>query len=747
MAGVRERVSAAIKAFQEPRKKIPVGIERSVSGLTNIFNGFWTSPYNPSDLISRKGMKIFDRMLLDDQVKAAVKFKRHAVTSTGWEVISPESMPEDWEPTKLVKWNFENFQNIDSGQMGGTIADVAIDMLSAFSYGFSVTEKIWSIANTGDHTGKIVYGSLKTRRPHEFTFDTDEFGNLLPNGIIQRQSKGNEKLPRDKFIVYIYGHEFQNWYGQSDLEAAYRPWWIKENSYKWLAMLLERLGVPPIFFLYDGNYTPQQVDNLKKIAQNLQAATSGAIPRPTPESLDFWSPELANQATQVFIPSIKMLDSSIARSILMPGNLGVTPDEATGSFARAKKIFDLFILVVEQARSDMERIINRQAIKPLCDLNFGGITDYPRFRWMPLMDEERFQLFDSWVKAVDARIVVKQPEDEIHIRNILKFPTKSPEAPEVGFEPPVPQALPGSPPTAGGGPPQFGPVEFSYSVRRPNKIESVVNFQQIAKDLDSIEISVTKRLRAILTETREALVGTVRKEKFTNPRDINDLRLKGMGDIQDAMREFLRNTFGIGDKTLRGELPRKFQERGPSFIPTEALRWLNEKARISSAIIRDDIANKAKLVLMNGLKFGEPQRETIGKLEELFEPYVGDDDIIRDDDVISPRRLETTVRTNATEAFNQGRLITARDPDIRELMLGMEYSAVIDSRTTEVCRFLDEKIFEMADSNMDRLTPPNHFNCRSLLVPVTVGTQVDEGRFITRSQAGRAMELAQGNFV
>ena len=37
-------------------------------------------------------------------------------------------------------------------------------------------------------------------------------------------------------------------------------------------------------------------------------------------------------------------------------------------------------------------------------------------------------------------------------------------------------------------------------------------------------------------------------------------------------------------------------------------------------------------------------------------------------------------------------------------------------------------------------------NCRSVLVPVTVGVQVDEADLITPSQIGRAEELAQVGF-
>ena len=114
---------------------------------------------------------------------------------------------------------------------------------------------------------------------------------------------------------------------------------------------------------------------------------------------------------------------------------------------------------------------------------------------------------------------------------------------------------------------------------------------------------------------------------------------------------------------------------------------------------------------------------------------------------MQPWRIENIVRTETTKAYNNGRLIEARDPDIADLMTGMEYSAILDSRTTEVCRHLDGRIFKIGDPNLDRLTPPNHFMCRSILVPITIADEPEESEFITSTQTGKGLELAFKGFV
>jgi hypothetical protein len=44
-----------------------------------------------------------------------------------------------------------------------------------------------------------------------------------------------------------------------------------------------------------------------------------------------------------------------------------------------------------------------------------------------------------------------------------------------------------------------------------------------------------------------------------------------------------------------------------------------------------------------------------------------------------------------------------------------QYSAILDSVTTDLCAGLHGKIFDAGDQPV----PPLHFNCRSLLVPIT----------------------------
>ncbi len=394
---IMDRFSRAYQSIKDkPAPSKPQMGEIALAEGSGLMDSKWFSPYNPSELVTRKGLKIFDKMRLDDQIKAAITFKKHAVLVTGWEIISPASQPKDWEVTEFVKWNLEQY-------FEDTLEEALLGLLTCLDYGYSVSELIWDTTEQGDFAGKAVLKAIKNRKPHDFGFKTDKYGNLENDGLIQYQSMKEERLPIDKFIIFSYEKEFGNYYGKSDLEAAYRPWWIKDNAYKWLSMLLERLGIPPIFALYDANsYNSQQLSALKDIITNLQAATGGIIPRgKDSNTLEFWTPELAKQATEVFIPALERFDKDIARAVLMPGLLGMTSDSTEGSFARSKVHFDAFLIVVDYLRKRIEgRVMQEQVVKPLVDYNYN-VEDYPQFRFFPLTEETRIDLLDKYILAVE----------------------------------------------------------------------------------------------------------------------------------------------------------------------------------------------------------------------------------------------------------------------------------------------------------------------------------------------------------
>lgn len=381
-------------------------------------------PYNPSLLVTRKGLAVFDQMVLDEQVKAALAFKVQAAIAGGWEVVSPGGEEERWEVTTFVRDVFDHFP----GGWDGALKK----MMRALRYGYSVCEKVYDEPERGPLKGKLVLNRLVELKPHYLDFVTNASGKVeaIKQMPITGPGKNDGLFSPIKFVHYVYDGEFENAYGKSDLEAAYRPWWVKDNAYKWLAILLERYGIPPLFAMYNPNdYQAANLEELKKVVKNIQVASMGIIPRNSKEGLEFWSQNLAAGSHDLFIASLARFDADIAKALLQPSLIGFAQESGSqgaqsgGSLARSNTSWKSFMMVIAALQNDLaSAAINSQIIPQLCDLNFPNLKSYPLFRFSRPDDEKELEIYTLWASLVSGKIVNRIEDDERHIRKSLGMP-------------------------------------------------------------------------------------------------------------------------------------------------------------------------------------------------------------------------------------------------------------------------------------------------------------------------------------
>ena len=84
--------------------------------------------------------------------------------------------------------------------------------------------------------------------------------------------------------------------------------------------------------------------------------------------------------------------------------------------------------------------------------------------------------------------------------------------------------------------------------------------------------------------------------------------------------------------------------------------------------------------------------------------------------VNKPARIENIIRTNTADAMNAARMALFNQAEYKGFITAYEYSAVMDDRVTEICETLNGRIRR----DWGEFTPPNHYQCRSILIPVTV---------------------------
>lgn len=684
---------------------------------SRLMTGSMFSPYNPSVLVTRKGLNIFDQMKLDEQVKVALAFKKAVVLASGWEITSPSDQDAEWEVSSFVREVTEH--------MEGGFNKALLKILLGVDYGYSISEKMYA-----EKDGKVVLAGLKSCKPHYFDFVTDNYGAL--KGLLQRYVPGatDKELPPYKFAVFTYGEEFENKYGKSDLEAAYRPWWTKDNAYKWFAIMLERYGMPPLFAFYNSNYPPAQVNAIQTVLKNIQNATMAMIPRGNKEDIEMWAPTIAGQSKEVFLAALERFDHDIARAILVPSLIGGTPDKDSGSLARSQTHFDMFLHVIKQLQNEVAEVVNSQVVRPLCDINYPLLKSYPQFKFLPFENEQKVELMKTWGELVAGKVVNRIEDDERHIRSLMGFPEN---------ENVVLGDLPSNkPPTA------LEPKEKEFSLHRHTDMAA------LDRDLTALQDDALAGLQDVFVRMRDELIKQVEDKFNFAPRFVEQVELRRRGELQAQLQELFRAALELGRGTMRQEVlgVKGFAvTRKGSFAPRSALLWLGAKSVTVSGVLQDKIKGEVKMALLSSIQKGTSLPDVIQTLIGIFAPYAGDDRALKGGEEPTPFRLETVVRTNLNEAFNHGRLTEMQHEDIIEHVAGVEYSAILDERTTEVCAFLDGKIFHPHDPDLTALTPPNHFNCRAVVVPILMDEKPDEEDFITNAEKGKAKDLADPTFT
>lgn len=280
-------------------------------------------------------------------------------------------------------------------------------------------------------------------------------------------------------------------------------------------------------------------------------------------------------------------------------------------------------------------------------------------------------------------------------------------------------------------------------------------FDEIRKTLDALEVKSLRPLRAVLVQARDALISRIKRVKdLPRPRDVG---LKGMPAFRRAIRDLLQTASATGGRDAKrevrlarrrlGDQKRKNFKGSDAFTPRNAATWMREKEFFVTDLLDEAITKDVRGILVNALKTGELNDVVADKIWTAFENYIGDPDVLRDGEPLSAARLETIVRTNLTDAYNHGRMMEYTSDDMLPFLNAIRYSAILDSRTTEVCRFLDGKCFTPEDPDLTDLLPPNHFNCRSIVVPVVVGEAVNEDDYITPADVGFAKGLADSKFL
>ena len=715
--------------------------------------------WNWDHLQTHHGWWIYNEMLEDEQVKAAVMTIIDLITGHDFRFVVEDETQE--QAAEFFKFTAEK-------TIQGTFREAMSQILFSKVHGFSINEIGLKTGQWEDRDVWILR-SIRKKPSHTFKFSVDAFGNI--HDLVQDQLSKEVKLNPAKFIIHLSNKAQDQIYGRSDLIPAYKHYWSKRNLLRFWDIHLERLAGGFVVLKPNADpatLSPSQVTNLDNAISNLAAQTSIRLPK------GYDIEVIQSSAAQDFDRAIDSKNIAIARALMVPNLVGITPQGQTGSFAQAKIHQEIFLQTLNREAGSLADSLNEQLWARLAWWNFG-IEDFPRMQFDPMSDAQKEIAVKAFVNAVKGQVIkVVTDEDENRTRGLLGYEERDPEedpeqvddVEDVEEETVAREDIAAS--QADEIKSQGNGIKFQQQPSRNQfpwrervdfaEIQVGLDEQQaqfsedVAVEVDIMWSSIQSGIGPILTEfgkdrsldpvDMEAAVAKLISEDMRRSlkrviqanlqRNYSSGRQEAIKEVEKAANS-LEQPLGVRVAQSAVVAPR-FAARKPmtddglvigwvrAFVDGIGLdtaeRYFNTKGFKLGGDLSSILQDQATTMVISALRDEKTTQEMIEELTILLKPYIGERDALGRRVNIGAR-IETMVRTNMTEAFNQARLSVYNASDIGDFVEAYEYDATIDSRTTPFCRAANGKIYAKDDEFWTTGTPPNHFNCRSIIIPVT----------------------------
>jgi len=712
MADEYEKPEASPKSqkseSQDIMKGLYTGEIESTFKVSAYYPDSFKRPYNPDPLVEKDfTYGVYEQMLMDDQINVALNLKKDLVVGSGWYI---ETLDESQADIK------KELENCLSDETDRPLSEILTDILQAYEFGFSVSEKLFK--KTVD--GQLALKDIKPRHPSTWLLHTDDHGNM--ERYEQRGPNGSIDVNPESIIHYINNDKFQNPYGRSDLWAAYQAYVTKKHVSRFYAIYLENAAGPKPVAKYDRRAPSGVVSEIFDAIKNFQTKSAMAIPKEF--ELEFLEAKTNGEA---YVKGLNLFNMYIGRALFIPDLIGFQGSETGGgSFSLGQEQIGLFYKHIYRRRQILERIMDQHIIRPLVIFNYGLQEDYPKFKFMPLSEVDAMKQAEMWIKGVQGGKWTPTLDEVNHFRNLVKFPQSDeleipgqqmlgpdgqPIEQEMGpdgepiekEEGEKPEDKKEEPKEEGKEEPEKKEFKMAMSTL-PGEYKRRVDFKMADNLMKNSELKILEELEPIVSDAFEDLYADIKKAKIIPNQDITkDIGIRGkyLKQMQGVFKKHFRQLHKDSKIMAGSELKRAdhAKKKNQNIPHDEFLNYLEKETFQYVGDWEYTINKKTRTALNSAIKDGRPLSDVVGVLDD-------------DGKELSDVSLERYARTKSTEVFNRGRMEYFSSTGI---VSAYQFAAILDDRTSDVCGNLHGLTFPAGEAPI----PPMHFNCRSVLVPIT----------------------------
>lgn len=205
-----------------------------------------------------------------------------------------------------------------------------------------------------------------------------------------------------------------------------------------------------------------------------------------------------------------------------------------------------------------------------------------------------------------------------------------------------------------------------------------------------------------------SLAPTVRHILETKHVPEGGIVVPGSAEYRRVFAGFIAQVFAAGQTAGAEYVRLRTSRRTDHFadpVPIDAITFLRNRVALQGAWGRSLDADVTKAIIRS-LERGYTVEKTMEEVARIFPNFTG-------------RRLATIARNETMTAYNQGALAFYTSPAAQGFVVALKFNAVLDDRTTPICRPRDGLVMMITDPRLPRNTPQLHHQCRSIWQPIT----------------------------
>lgn len=144
----------------------------------------------------------------------------------------------------------------------------------------------------------------------------------------------------------------------------------------------------------------------------------------------------------------------------------------------------------------------------------------------------------------------------------------------------------------------------------------------------------------------------------------------------------------------------------------EQLKLIRDRGFTITGIEEEKALKEINFIIDSGIRSGLSTSNIVAQIREKYTQLL-------------ESQALTIARTNMADEYNTGRMNFFTSKSVAPYIEAYEYQAIMDSNTTAFCAAHDGQVIKASDPRVAQINPPNHFNCRSILVPIMSGDNDD----------------------